>query len=116
MLSRIPHGYMPRFHIWKLTGMRVGHVKDLRICHGSATDLLRTATVADRFADEKTAQRIGLLTVFTPQPLRAVGVLFSPMVSGWAGWRVGRQQEEVCPACISETIMCRKLILGRDIG
>ena len=23
--------------------------------------------------------------VFTPQPLRAVGVLFSPMVSGWAG-------------------------------
>ena len=24
-------------------------------------------------------------TVFTPQPLRAVRVLFSPMVSGWAG-------------------------------
>ena len=24
-------------------------------------------------------------TGFTPQPLRAVGVLFSPMVSGWAG-------------------------------
>ena len=24
---------------------------------------------------------------FTPQPLRAVGVLFSPMVSGWAGGR-----------------------------
>ena len=23
--------------------------------------------------------------VFTPQPLRAVGVLFSPFVSGWAG-------------------------------
>ena len=47
-----------------------------------------------------------------PQSLRAVGVLFSPMVSGWAGgWR-----EEVCPACISETVRCRKLILGRDIG
>ena len=26
-----------------------------------------------------------LSVVFTPQPLRAVGVLFSPMVSGWAG-------------------------------
>ena len=26
-------------------------------------------------------------TIFTPQPLRAVGVLFSPMVSGWAGGR-----------------------------
>ena len=23
--------------------------------------------------------------IFTPQPLRAVGVLFSPMVSGWVG-------------------------------
>ena len=50
--------------------------------------------------------------VFTPQPLRAVGVLFSPMVSGWAG----RRWEEVCPACISETVRCRKLIFGRDIG
>ena len=28
-------------------------------------------------------------TVFTPQPLRAVGVLFSPMVSGWAGGWAG---------------------------
>ena len=27
------------------------------------------------------------VTVFTPQPLRAVGVLFSPMVSEWAGVR-----------------------------
>ena len=31
--------------------------------------------------------------LFTPQPLRAVGVLFSPMLSGWAGgrasWRAG---------------------------
>ena len=26
-----------------------------------------------------------LCRIFTPQPLRAVGVLFSPMVSGWAG-------------------------------
>ena len=50
--------------------------------------------------------------VFTPQPLRAVGVLFSPMVSGRAGGR----REKVCPGCISETVRCRKLILGRDIG
>ena len=50
--------------------------------------------------------------VFKPQPLRAVGVLFSPMVSGWeGGWG-----EIVCPGCISETIRCRKFILGRDIG
>ena len=52
--------------------------------------------------------------------LRAVGVLFSPMVSGWAGgrpgWRAGGRREKVCPGCISETVRCRKLILGRDIG
>ena len=46
------------------------------------------------------------------QPLRAVGVLYSPMVSRWAGWWWGKD----CPGCISETIKCRKLILGRDIG
>ena len=50
--------------------------------------------------------------VFTPQTLRAVGVLFSPMVSGSAGGR----QEKVCPDCISETVNCRKLIHGRNIG
>ena len=51
-------------------------------------------------------------TIFTRQPLRAVRVLFSPMVSGWAG----EQWEKVCPDCISETVRCRKLIPGRDIG
>ena len=28
----------------------------------------------------------------------------------------GRAAEKVCPGCISETVRCRKLILGRDIG
>ena len=50
----------------------------------------------------------------------AVGVLFSPMVSGGSGGRPGGQlggrREIVCPGCISETVRCRKLILGRDIG
>ena len=32
------------------------------------------------------------------------------------GVRMGRQREKVCPGCISETVRCRKLILGRDIG
>ena len=37
-----------------------------------------------------------LLVVFiTPQPLRAVGVLFSPMVSGWAGGRAAGGKEFV---------------------
>ena len=30
-----------------------------------------------------------VLSVFTPQPLRAVGVLFSPMVSRWVGGGAG---------------------------
>ena len=33
--------------------------------------------------------------VFTPQPLRAMRVMFSPMVSGW----VGRWAGKVCPGC-----------------
>ena len=32
------------------------------------------------------------------------------------GVRMGRQLEKVCPGCISETVRCRKAILGRDIG
>ena len=31
------------------------------------------------------------------------------------GVRMGGQQEKVCPGYISETVRCRKLILGRDI-
>ena len=50
--------------------------------------------------------------VLTYKNLIYFGVLFSPMVSGWAGGR----REKVCPACISETVSCRKLILSRDIG
>ena len=35
--------------------------------------------------------RVSLQMFFTPQPLRAVRVLFSPMVSGWAGgWATGK--------------------------
>ena len=30
--------------------------------------------------------------------------------------RLGGRWETVCPGCISETVMCNKLILGRDIG
>ena len=29
---------------------------------------------------------------------------------------MGQRQEKVCPGCISKTVRCRKLILGRDIG
>ena len=39
-------------------------------------------------------------------------ILFSPMVSGWAGGR----REIDCLGCISETVSCRQFILGRDIG
>ena len=29
---------------------------------------------------------------------------------------MGGRQEKVCLGCISETVRCRKLILGRDVG
>ena len=56
-----------------------------------------------------------LFSVFPPESLRAVRVLISPLVcpDGWAGWWVAGK---VCPAFISETIRCRKFILGREIG
>ena len=38
--------------------------------------------------------------------------VFSPMVSRQAGG----QWEKACLGCILETIRCRKLKLGRDIG
>ena len=44
--------------------------------------------------------------------LKDCQVLFSPIVSGWPGG----QWEKVCLGCISETVRCRKLILGWDIG
>ena len=36
------------------------------------------------------------------------------MVSGWAGGKTVGPEGKVCPACISETVRCRKLILGRE--
>ena len=32
------------------------------------------------------------------------------------GVRMSGRREKVCPGYISETVRCRKLILGRDIG
>ena len=43
--------------------------------------------MASRFISDL-SRRLAAL-IFTPQPLMAVGVLFSPMVSGWAGGRAG---------------------------
>ena len=53
-----------------------------------------------------------LIVIFLIKISNRCCVLFSPMVTGWAGGL----REKVCPGCISETLRCRKLILGRDIG
>ena len=50
---------------------------------------------------------------FFPSALKGCrGIFFTRGV--WMGGRAGGQREEVCPACISETVSL--LILGRDIG
>ena len=49
----------------------------------------------------------------TPQPLRAVQVLFSPMASGW--WSSG-QWDKACLGCFSERVRFKMLILARDIS
>ena len=43
-------------------------------------------------------------------------LLFSPIPSGWKGGQMGCRMQKVYLGCISESIRCRKLILGRDIG
>ena len=46
-------------------------------------------------------------TFFTPQFLRAVlGIVFTH------GVQMGSWREKVCLGCISETVRCKKLILG----
>ena len=58
----------------------------------------------------------------TPKLKRAYNSLITPQPSGYCfhPWcpdgRAGGQREIVCPGCISETVRCRKFILGRDIG
>ena len=57
------------------------------------------------------------ISSFYPTALKGCrGIVFTHGV--WMGGRAsGRAAGEiVCPGCISETVRCRKLILGRDIG
>ena len=54
------------------------------------------------------------MSSFTPQSLKAVWVLFSSMASGWADGLVGGEISFL--GCISETVRCKMLILGRDIS
>ena len=52
---------------------------------------------------------------FYPTALKGCrGIVFTHGAK--VGWWVGGRWEKVCPGCISETVRCRKLILGRDIG
>ena len=72
--------------------------------------LLYKRNLIEDFMASTQAQR---QPVFIPQLLRAVGVLFHP----WClDGRAGGRREIVCSGCISETIRCRKFILGRDVG
>ena len=53
--------------------------------------------------------------IFYPTTLKGCrGIVFTHGVR--MGGRVGGRREIVCPGCISETVRCRKFILGRDIG
>ena len=86
-------------------------------CAGCQQKYKVCACAQDKFC----LQTMDALLGFHPNRLHFYpGVLFSPMVSGWAvslaaGW-VGGWREIVSPGCISETVRCRKFLLGRDIG
>ena len=52
-----------------------------------------------------------LAGAFYPTALKGcLGIVFTH------GVRMGGWWEKVCPGCMAETIRCRKLIPGRDIG
>ena len=53
---------------------------------------------------------------FYPTALKGIVFTHGVRMGGRPGGRVGGRWEIVCPGCISETVRCRKLILGRDIG
>ena len=56
-----------------------------------------------------------VIQFFYPTALKGCrGIVFTDGVR--MGRQAGGQREKVCPGCISETVRCRKLILGRDIG
>ena len=56
-----------------------------------------------------------LFNPFYPTALKGCrGIVFTHGVR--RGGRSGGRREIVCPGCISETVRCRKFILGRDIG
>ena len=56
-----------------------------------------------------------IIIFFYPTAFKACrGIVFTQ--GDYMGGRAGRRWEKVCPDCISETVRCRKLIIGRDIG
>ena len=62
-----------------------------------------------------TAEKICILSLhFSFVFLKAVQVLFTPMVSGWVSWWAAGKVYLI--GCISETMRCRKLTLCKDIG
>ena len=65
-------------------------------------------------AEVCTLQVLLFCLLFLPHSPGCRGIVFTHGVR--MGGRAGGRQEKVCPGCISETIRCRKLILGRDIG
>ena len=89
--------------------LRHAHLKHPTQCRGL------TEIVDKRARMDRPKKKVGVLisgtgvsqssvlqaqVLVTPQPLGLSGYCFHP-------W---------CPGCISETVRCRKLILGRDVG
>ena len=56
-----------------------------------------------------------ILNSFHPTALKGSVFTHGDRMGGGGGG-VGGWREKVCPGCISETVRCRKLILGRNIG
>ena len=60
--------------------------QEMRLAPAHAQLVASTSTGGQEFVSKQDFDKLlSRFNIFTPQPLRAVGVLFSPMVSGWVG-------------------------------
>ena len=95
-----------------LTNIRFnGFPTDFPLGDGLVPDfVLRYGSIVGKSMEPRKGHRTVFLSFL---PHRLWGYCFLPWcLDGW----VGGQREKVYPGCISETVRCRKLILGRDIG
>ena len=94
------------YWILNIKSLLVIWFKILDLCFHTLVSSNRFIILCRLLQNSQTEHRKGhrtvFLSLFYPTAKKAVGVLFSPMVSGLVGW----WREKVFPVCISSAIRC----------